>query len=81
LAPARSKWHHGRGGIFGIGIGVAVIRVVVAYLLPKIPTSAKSGTSIKTLSHQWIVALIGVALLNVLSNAPPWMAALPGLGF
>jgi uncharacterized membrane protein YbhN (UPF0104 family) len=36
---------------------------------------------VKTLSWGWVVALVAVTIVNVLSNAPPWMAALPGLGF
>ena len=33
------------------------------------------------LSWQWIVALLVVTAINLATFAPPWMVALPGLGF
>jgi uncharacterized protein (TIRG00374 family) len=33
------------------------------------------------MSWEWIVGLIVVSVVNVLSNALPWMAALPGISF
>ena len=81
LARAGAKRRRGRARIIGIVVSVAVIGVVFAYLLPKIADYGEVWGVVQTLSWPWILALAGVTLLNVLSNAPPWMAALPGLGF
>jgi len=62
-------------------LAVAVIGVVFAYVLPKIASYGKAWSVAETLSDSWILVLCGVTLLNVLSNVPPWMAALPGIGF
>jgi uncharacterized membrane protein YbhN (UPF0104 family) len=36
---------------------------------------------VQDLSWPWVLALLGVTALNILTFAPPWMAALPGLRF
>jgi putative heme transporter len=63
--------------------GVAAIVVVAsfAFLLPRIASYADVWAVIRTLSWPWLVALGIVAALNIATFAPPWMAALPGLGF
>ena len=35
----------------------------------------------RQLSWQWVLALLGATILNLLTFAPPWMVALPGLRF
>ena len=81
LAKAEAKRRTGRKRIVGIVVSVVVIGVVFAYLLPKIANYGEVWDEIKTLSWAWIVALVVATAINVVSNAPPWMAALPGLGF
>ncbi len=81
LAHAESKRRQGRARIVGIVVSVAVIGVVFAYLLPKIADYGEVWSVVQTLSWEWILALVGVTILNILSNGPPWMAALPGLSF
>jgi uncharacterized membrane protein YbhN (UPF0104 family) len=60
---------------------VAVIVVVFALVLPKIASYGAVWDVARGLSAQMVVALLLVAALNILSFAPPWMVALPGLGF
>ena len=67
--------------MIAIAVAIAVIGVVFAYLLPKIADYGKVWGVARTLSPSWILVLAAVTLLNILSNAPPWMAALPALGF
>jgi len=69
------------GRTIGILISVAVIVVVFALLLPKIADYGAVWGVAKDLGAGMAVALLLVAALNVLTFAPPWMVALPGLGF
>jgi uncharacterized protein (TIRG00374 family) len=64
-----------------IAVSLAVIGFTFAYILPKIADYGEVWNVVKGLSWEWIVALILVALLNAATNAPPWMAALPGLSY
>ena len=79
LARAQSKRRRGRARIIGIVVSAAVIGVVFVVVLPKIASYREVWDVVKTLTWEWVVALIAVTVINVLSNAPPWMAALPGL--
>jgi uncharacterized protein (TIRG00374 family) len=62
-------------------VSVALIGFTFAFVLPKIANYSEVWGVVKGLSWQWILALVLVALLNAATNAPPWMAALPGLSF
>jgi uncharacterized protein (TIRG00374 family) len=75
------KRRTGRKRIVGGVVSAAIIGVTFAYLLPKIADYSQVWDVVKTLSWGWIVALVAITTINVLSNAPPWMAALPALGF
>ncbi len=81
LAHAQSKRRRGRARIIGIVVAVAVIGVVFVVVLPRIASYRDVWAVVKTLTWEWVVALLAVTVINLLSNAPPWMAALPGLGF
>jgi uncharacterized protein (TIRG00374 family) len=81
LDRAEKKKRTGRTRIVGGVVSVVIIGVVFAYLLPKIADYAQVWDVVTTLSWEWIVALIAVTIVNLLSSALPWMAALPGLGF
>ena len=61
--------------------GVAVIVATFAFLLPQVANYADVWDVITTLSWPWILALIAATILNIVTFAPPWMVALPGLGF
>jgi uncharacterized membrane protein YbhN (UPF0104 family) len=81
LERARKKKRTGRKRIVMAVVSIAIIGVTFAYLLPQIADYAQVWDVVKTLSWAWIVVLVVLTIVNVLSNAPPWMAALPGLGF
>ena len=65
------------GGLLGAGV-VAVVFLVV---LPRIADYRDVWDVVRDLSWWWLVALAGASLLNVVTFAPPTMAALPGIGF
>jgi uncharacterized membrane protein YbhN (UPF0104 family) len=66
--------------VFG-AIGIAIVVVTFAFALPKIADYGQVWDVVTTLTWQWIVVLIAATALNIVTFAPPWMVALPGLGF
>jgi uncharacterized protein (TIRG00374 family) len=62
-------------------VGVALVVATFAYFLPQIADYGDVWDVVQELSWPWFVALAAVAALNVLTFAPPWMVALPGLSF
>ncbi len=81
LERAEAKRRTGRARLIGIAVSVVVIGVVFAFLLPKIANYRDVWKVVQGMSWQWIAALIVAAALDVATFAPPWMAALPGLGY
>jgi len=67
-------------GVAG-GLGMAVIVGTYVFVLPQFANYGEVWAQVKTLSWEWILILIGSVVLNMITFAPPWMAALPGLGF
>jgi len=66
----------------GIGaVGIAIIVATFAFFLPKIANYRDVWGVIKELSWPWLVALAAATALNIVTFAPPWMVALPGLRF
>lgn len=61
--------------------GVALVVATFAFLLPQIANYAEVWATVRTLSWPWVLALLGAAALNVVTFAPPWQIALPGLRF
>jgi putative heme transporter len=68
-----------RGGLIALSVGIVV--ATFAYFLPSIANYADVWQVVKGLSWQWILALIVATCINLSTFAPPWMIALPGLGF
>jgi putative heme transporter len=64
-----------------VGIGVAVVVATFAFILPKIADYRDVWGVVKALSWKDIALLLGATILNLVTFAPPWMAALPGLHF
>jgi putative heme transporter len=64
-----------------VGVGIAVVVATFAFVLPKIADYRDVWGVVKDLSWEDIALLAGATILNLLTFAPPWMAALPGLGF
>jgi putative heme transporter len=63
------------------GLGILVVVATFAFLLPRIADYRDVWDVVSELSWGWIAGLLGAAALNVLTFAPPWQAALPGLRF
>jgi uncharacterized protein (TIRG00374 family) len=62
-------------------VGFVFAVVTFAYFLPQIADYRDVWGVIKGLSWGWLVALCAATILNLLTFAPPWMVALPGLRF
>src|SRR3954447_5423414 len=63
----------GRIASFGLIIGV------FAFVLPRVADYGEVADVVSGLSGRDIAILAGAAIINLLTFAPPWMAALPGL--
>jgi uncharacterized protein (TIRG00374 family) len=77
LEFVRTRW---RSLVLGAA-GLAFTAAVFVFVLPSIADPRDVWGHINDLSWYWLLALALVALLNVLTFAPPYMAALPGLSF
>ncbi|HEV8097780.1 MAG TPA: lysylphosphatidylglycerol synthase transmembrane domain-containing protein [Gaiellaceae bacterium] len=64
-----------------IALAVAVIVGTYVFVLPQFANYGEVWDQVKMLSWQWIAILLGAVVLNLATFAPPWMAALPGLGY
>ena len=73
--------HLRRRRVLEVAVGAAVVALVFAYFLPKIADYRQVWTLVGTLSWPWILGLVAASALFILSNALPWLAVLPGLGF
>ena len=62
-------------------LGLAVVVVTFAFVLPRIADYGDVWRVVKTLDRTWLLALAGTVVLNVVTYAPPWMLALPRLSF
>ena len=73
----RFTWRHA----LGVGVAIAVVVATFAFVLPKIADSRDVWGVVDDLSWKDIGLLAGATILNLVTFAPPWMAALPGLHF
>jgi putative heme transporter len=78
-APA--KVHASKRRVLEVAAGLAVVALVFAYFLPRIANYGQVWSVVGTLSWPWILALLAASTLFILSDAPPWLTVLPGLGF
>jgi uncharacterized protein (TIRG00374 family) len=62
-------------------IGLAIVVGTFAFVLPRIANYGDVWGVIRDLSWQQVMLLVGATALNLATYAPPWQAALPGLGF
>jgi uncharacterized protein (TIRG00374 family) len=69
-------WRH-----LGIALGIVVVVVTFAIVLPRIADYGQVWSVVKGLTWKQIVLLAGATVLNLVTFAPPWMAALPQLDF
>ena len=58
-----------------------MIAATFVFILPRIADYGAVWGVVKGLSWQQVAALLLATVLNLVTFAPPWMAALPGLGF
>jgi uncharacterized protein (TIRG00374 family) len=78
-ASTRSRWTWRR--FLGGGVAAVVVAAVFVFFLPRIADYRDVWDVLKELDWKDGLLLFGVTALNVVTFAPPWMAALPGLGF
>ena len=62
-------------------IGVGVVGLTFAFVLPRIAGYGDVWRVVRTLSWLSVLALVGATILNIVTFPPPWMICLPGLGF
>ena len=62
-------------------VGLAVVVAVFAVLLPRIADYGDVWAVLQSLTTSELAALAAATVLNIATFAPPWMAALPGLGY
>jgi uncharacterized protein (TIRG00374 family) len=62
-------------------VAVLVIVGTFVFVLPQFANYGAVWDQVKMLSWEWVGILFAAVLLNVVTFAPPWMAALPGLRF
>jgi putative heme transporter len=62
-------------------IGVVIVVVLFAFVLPRIADYRAVWNALSDLSWQAGLAVLAAAALNVLTFGPPYMAALPGLSY
>jgi uncharacterized protein (TIRG00374 family) len=67
--------------LIAIGITVVVLVGVFAFVLPKIANYGAVWGTIKQLGWPELAALGAAVLANLATFAPPYMSALPGLGY
>jgi uncharacterized protein (TIRG00374 family) len=67
--------------LISVGLGLAVVVATFAYVLPRIADYGEVWGVVRELSLPEIAGLILATLLNLVTFAPPWMVALPQLGF
>jgi uncharacterized protein (TIRG00374 family) len=63
------------------GVSIALVAAVFVFVLPRIADYRAVWATVKDLTWQQISLLVLVTLLNLATFAPPFMVALPGLGF
>jgi putative heme transporter len=62
-------------------ISLAIVVATFVYFLPTIANYGQVWGVVKDLSWEWIAALLVATAINLVTFAPPWQVALPGLSF
>jgi putative heme transporter len=78
--PGGSGWRNRKRLLGGAG-AVAVVALVFVFFLPRIADYRDVWDVLQTLGWQDGLLLAGAVVVNLVTFAPPWMAALPGIGF
>jgi putative heme transporter len=78
LSFLRKRWvKRVLAGALSLGIVIATF----VYFLPAIADYGKVWDAVKQLTWPQVGALLGATAINLVTFAPPWQAALPGLSF
>jgi uncharacterized protein (TIRG00374 family) len=80
-AKGRRSWGRTAKRILSVGGPVAIVVAVFAFVLPRFANYGQVWAVIQSLAWWQVAVLLLVALLNLATFGPPWMAALPGLGY
>lgn len=81
-APAsRRRFGRNQRRLLGGAATVVVVAAVFAFVLPRIADYRDVWEVVEELSWQDGLLLVGATLLNLATFPPPWMVALPGLGY
>jgi uncharacterized protein (TIRG00374 family) len=64
-----------------IAVGIVLVAAVFAFILPRIADYGDVWDVLQGLSGLDVALIAAATVVNVITFAPPWMAALPGLGF
>ena len=64
-----------------IALGLAAVAATFVFVLPRIANYGDVWDAVRDLSATQVGVLAGATVLNLVTFAPPWQAALPGLGF
>jgi uncharacterized membrane protein YbhN (UPF0104 family) len=67
--------------LLGAAGSIVVVVLVFVFVLPQIASYRDVLDVVRTLGWQDWLVLAGAVVLNLATFPPPWMAALPGLGF
>lgn len=67
--------------LFGVAFALAVVAAVFAFVLPRIADYRDVWDVLEDVSWEDALLLAGATVLNLVTFAPPWMVALPNLGF
>jgi uncharacterized protein (TIRG00374 family) len=79
--PRRPRLTKTHKRLLGGAGSIAVVVAVFVFVLPQIANYRDVLDVLRTLTwKEWLV-LVAAVLLNIATFPPPWMAALPGLGF
>jgi uncharacterized protein (TIRG00374 family) len=74
----RARWLRNHVGQL---VSLVLVVGVFAFVLPRVADYGAVWNVISGLSGYYVALLAGSAILNLLTFAPPWVAALPGLSF
>jgi uncharacterized protein (TIRG00374 family) len=80
MADVTAAPPRGRGRLLGIILAVGLVGAIFAFILPRIADYGDVWDVLQGLSGGDLAVIAGATALNVVTFAPPWMAALPGLG-
>jgi uncharacterized protein (TIRG00374 family) len=80
-AATRGRFTRNRRRLLGGAATLVVVAAVFVFVLPRIADYRDVWDVVKGLSWQDGLVLAGATLLNLATFPPPWMAALPGVGY